>query len=153
MVLDRIVKNANGLLIRSWRTLKDGSRQLRIVKTLTDGSGRLQTNIPENVKFLEISTIKRSPILVIFGFCDFQAWCFQKYFFIDFRKQLDHSFVVVIVGNFFTSFRVENNVLTDRAQKERTGIRSPCMNNLHDPDAKRPDGQKVAKISEISNCN
>ena len=109
---------------------------------------KFQTNIPENVKFLEISTIKRSPILVIFGFCDFQAWCFQKYFFIDFRKQLDHSFVVVIVGNFFTSFRVENNVLTDRAQKERTGIRSPCMNNLHDPYRKRPDVRKVAKYSK-----
>ena len=91
--------------------------------------------------------------MVIFGFCDFQTWCFQKYFVIDFRKQLDHSFVVVIVGIFFTSFRVENNVLTDRAQKERTGIRSPCMNLQNDPDGKRPDGQKVAKISENSNCN
>ena len=93
------------------------------------------TKISENVKFLEISTIKRSPILVIFGFCDFQAWWFQNYFFIDFRKQLDDSFVAVIVTNFFTSFRVENNVLTNRGQKERPGIRSPCMNNLHDPDA------------------
>ena len=114
---------------------------------------KFQTNIPENVNILEISTTKHCPILVLFGFCDLQAWWFQNYFFIDFRKQLDDSFVVVIVTIFFTSFRVENNVLTDRAQKERTGIRSPCMNNLHDPDAKRPDVRKVAKISEISNCN
>ena len=134
-------------------SLTDSSRQLWIVKTLTDGSGRLQTNIPENVKFLEISTIKRSPILVIFRFCGFQAWWFQNYFFIDFRKQLDHSFVVVIVGNFFTSFRVENNVLTNRAQKVCPSIRSQCMNLQKDPDAKRPDGQKVVKFGKISNCN
>ena len=67
-------------------------------------------------------------MLVIFRFCGFQAWWFQNYLFIDFRKQFDHSFVAVIVDYIFTSFRVENNVLTNRAQKERPGIRSPCMN-------------------------
>ena len=109
------------------------------MKNINGWFWKVPTKISENVKFLEISTIKRSPILVIFGFCDFQAWCFQKYFFIDFRKQLDHSFVVVIVGNFFTSFRVENNVLTNRAQKERPGIRSPCMNlkNERDGDTRK----------------
>ena len=41
---------------------------------------------------------------------------------------------MVIVTIFFTSFRVENNVLTNRAQKERPGIRSPCMNLKNERD-------------------